>query len=131
MPLIDVTEVLSGGDIAGQTFSIIRRKETLTNGRSVIQETTIPGFGSVQPLGDNSLTKEEAFTNGNNGITVWSTVPLRSVSSDQNGQKYQPDLILYQNNRYEIKVLDNWGAFGSGFMKADCVMINYVEEQDA
>lgn len=129
MPLIDVNDVLVSLDIACQAFSVIRRQETLTKGRAALTETMIPGLlGAVQPLGDNSLLREEQFSTSNNGIEVWTATRLFGVAKS-GGQEFQPDLILWDGNYYEVKIVDGWNDFGSGFSHAHCLGYDYVPSQ--
>lgn len=129
MPNIDVNDVLVSLDIACQSFDVVRRRETLTKGRSVLVPTTFPGvLGAVQPLGDNSLLREEQFSTSNNGIEVWTAMRLFGVAKS-GGQAFQPDLILWNGNYYEVKVVDGWDGFGRGFSHAHCLGYDYVPSQ--
>ena len=127
MASIDVTGVLASLNIANQQFSVVQRSETLDHGRSVISNVVVPNLrGAVQPLGDNSLLREEQYSTSNNGITVWTKFRLNAVSVTIAGVKRQPDLILWGGAYYEVKILDDWTDFGPGYTKAECIMINYV-----
>lgn len=129
MPLIDVTDVLVSLDIACQSFTIVRRTETVNNfGESVLGSQKIKAVGAVQPLGDNSLLREEMYTTNNNGITVWSNTPIFNSGRTMSGVKYQPDLILWNNTHYLVRNLDPWSDFGAGFYKAECSQIEYQDQ---
>lgn len=129
MPSIDVTGVLFSLGIANQTITVIRRREIVNNkGRSELTTETIIGRGAIQPLGDNSLLRDECFTMQKSGITVWSTVRIRGASKDpSSGAIYQPDLILFNGNYYEVRSPDDWTPFGAGYVKADCIEIDYQD----
>lgn len=125
MPLIDVTEVLSSLDIASQSFTIVRRTETVNQyGESVLATVNIPVIGAVQPLGENATIREEMYTTASNGITVWTTEPIFNAGRDSGGVRYQPDLILWDGTYYLVRVLEPWADFGAGFYKAECSQIN-------
>lgn len=128
MPYIDVTDVLVSLDIACQEFYVLRRRETVNeHGESVKDVETIgPLTGACQPLGDNSMVREEAYTTQNNGLSVWSTFRMYSTSRTNDGTTYQPDLILYDGNTYLVKTLNDWTAWGAGFTQADCIAFAYV-----
>ncbi len=127
MPSIDVNDVLISLDIANQTFSVIRRLQTKDHGRTVTNDTVVPNVrGAVQPIGDNSLLREEQYTSGNNAITVWTQYRLRAASHDGAGNVYQPDLILWNGDYYMVRVLDEWTDFGPGYVRAECIATAYV-----
>jgi hypothetical protein len=130
MPDIDVNDVLVSLDIACQSFDIVRRQEIVgANGVATIVPATIPGqVGAVQPLGDNSLLREEQFTTLNNGIEVWCAVRLFGAGKFA-AQGYQPDLILWDGNYYEVRVVDGWDQFGAGFTHAHCMGYEYLPNQ--
>jgi hypothetical protein len=128
MPLIDVTDVLLSLDIADQAFTIVRRSEVVNQyGESILTALNISAVGSVQPLGDNSILREEMYTTGSNAITVWSTTPLYNAGRDSGGVKYQPDLILWNATHYLVRVVNPWLDFGSGFCMAECTQIEYQD----
>lgn len=130
MPDIDVSEVLVSLDIACQSFDVIRRQEVVgANGRTTIVTTNIPAqLGAVQPLGDNSLLREEQFTTSNNGVEVWCHTRLFG-SGKSAMLTYQPDLILWDGNYYEVRIVDGWDQFGQGFTHAHCMGYDYVPAQ--
>lgn len=123
MPDIDLDDVLVSLDIACQLFSVVRRQEHVNGyGESVLTATLLENVrGAVQPLGDNSLLREEAYSTGNNGLTVWSMLPLFSAEKQPNGMNFQPDLVLWQDLYYVVRGLNNWTDFGQGFTVAECL----------
>lgn len=128
MPLIDLSEVLSSLDIACQTFTIVRRSEAVNQyGESVLTTSLIDTVGAVQPLGDNSMLREEMFTTNSNGITVWTTTPLFNAGRTVAGVTYQPDLILWNGAHYLVRNMDPWSDFGAGFFKAECSQTEYQD----
>lgn len=128
MPDIDVTDVLVSLDIADQAFQVIRRSETVNNfGEAVLTTAVIDAVGAVQPLGDNSLLREEMFTTNNNGLTVWTTTPLYNAGRTVGNVTYQPDLILWQGSHYLVKTLNPWSDFGVGFFMAECQQTEFED----
>lgn len=129
MPIIDVNEVLLSLDIAQQSFSVVRRQETVNNfGESVKGASVLgPFIGACQPLGDNSLLREEQFSTGKNGITVWTSFRLYSASRTTAGVTYQPDLIVFENDYYIVRLLDKWTQWGEGFVRAECIGYDFVQ----
>lgn len=128
MPTIDVTDVLISGDVADQAFDVIRRIETVNNfGESTITTVIVHAIGAVQPLGDNSILREEQYTTNSNGITVWTTTPLYNSGRTIGNVKYQPDLILVGGSYYIVRVLSPWSDFGAGFYNAECSQIDFED----
>lgn len=129
MPGIDVTGILLDPDIAGTPFTVIRRSEIVSNfGLSTVRSKSIPNVrGSVQPTGENSLVREAAFDVQAKTIKVITTFRLRGVST-QAGANYKPDLILWNGDYYEVRVINDYSQFGGGFIDAECTSIDYVDQ---
>jgi hypothetical protein len=128
MPLIDVTDVLSSLDIACQSFTVVRRTETVNQyGESTLATVNIPVIGAIQPLGENATLREEMYTTASNGITVWTQTPIFNAGRDSGGVKYQPDLILWDGTYYLVRVLEPWSDYGAGFYKAECSQIDFED----
>jgi len=129
VPEVDVTDVLLDPDVAGQSFSVVRRPELVTSaGLSTTPNArTIAGiFGSVTPTGDNSLIREDAYDAQAKTIEVVTSFRLRGPSASTGGADYKPDVVLWRGDAYEVRVIDDDTQFGAGFTKAECVQIDYV-----
>lgn len=128
MPLVDVTDILFDPDIAGQSFTVIRRQETVNSfGESVVVPAKIPGIGSVQPEGENDLLREDAFDAMSKTIIVVTPIRLIGVAKGPNKSRFKPDIILWKDNYFEVVNLKSWGDFGYGFVEAVCTSIHYVD----
>lgn len=129
MPSIDVTSVLISLGIAAQEFSIIRRQEIVNQyGESVKTEVAIgPLVGAVQPIGERSLIREEVYSTGLNGITVWSQFPLNNVVRNAGNETYQPDLVYWKGDYYVVRMQEDWTQFGAGFTKVECIGFDYAQ----
>lgn len=129
MPEIDVTDVLLSSDIAGQSFDVIRRAE-------VVDETgfsTTPNdlialdvIGSVQPTGDNSLIREDAYDAQAKTIRVITSFRMRGVSRSTGASRYKPDIVRWNGDHYEVRVVDDYTPFGGGMVECECVQVDYV-----
>jgi hypothetical protein len=129
---IDVTDVLADPFIAGQKFVVVRRQQTVgTNGLVSITESRFNASGSVVPSGDNSLVREEAYSQQANSITVVTGFRLRGVAKTAGGASYLPDLVLWQDNYYIVRDLKDWTDFGAGMTEAECLSFNYVDQPPA
>lgn len=134
MPDIDVSDLLFDSDIAGESFQVVRRQETIgSNGVSNLTQTTfpLPGddpiVGSVTPTGDNSLVRQEAFQTQSNTILVITTFRLRGPSKDSGGASFQPDIVVWSGNQYVVRSLNEWTSFGVGFVAAECASIAFID----
>lgn len=127
MPEADVSEVMLNADVAGESFVVIRRAETVgQNGVAVLAATSHLAWGSVTPTGDNSMLREEAFTAQQKTIKVITSFRLRGVSEQIDGVTYQPDVILWDREHFIVRVLDDYSRYGAGQVEAECSSIDYV-----
>jgi len=125
---LDVTDVLLDADVAGDTFTVLRRREVVSqNGVSTVQVNEVPDvLGSVQPTGDNSLIREESLDAQAKTIKVITTFRLRGPSQTTSEAEYKPDQIVWRGDTYEVKVLDDWTEYGGGMVEAECSQVTYV-----
>lgn len=128
MPDIDVTEILSDSDIAGVPFVVVRREEVVNvHGESELVETRIDAVGSVQPTGDNSLVREEAYQTQAKTLKVVTTFLLRGESKAA-GRSYQPDLVLWQGDYYLVRTVEDYSQYGAGMVDAECTSVDHVDD---
>lgn len=128
MAEIDVTDVLIDSDVAGDAFTVIRRLEVVSQyGLSSSRLKHIPGvLGSVQPTGDNSLIREDAYDAQAKTLKIITSFRLRGVSQSAGPSSYKPDRVLWNGDYYEVRVVDDWTLFGGGMVEAECVQVTYV-----
>jgi hypothetical protein len=128
MPFIDVTDLLVDPDIAAQSFTVLRRRETVTNyGESTWLTVKSPAIGSIQPSGDQSLIREEGFDAQHRTIKIVTTFRLRGVTKGPSGARYKPDIILWHDNYYEVISPVDWSDFGAGMIEAEAAAIHYID----
>jgi hypothetical protein len=128
LPLVDVTELLTDPDIAGQFFTVIRRQEIVNNfGESTWIVQKIPTIGSVQPSGDNALIREDGLDAQAGSIKVVTTFRLRGVSKGPNSSRFKPDIVLWMGGYFEVVNLNSWNDFGAGMLEADATAVHYVD----
>lgn len=129
MPLIDVTEVLTDPDVAGQPFVVVRRRNVVNSyGEPAISEQRFPAYGSIQPAGDNALAREDAHQSQGNSIIVVTTFRLRGAALDADQAEYEPDLVLWQGQHYVVRNLKDWTRFGVGMVEAECTAFEYTPQ---
>lgn len=128
MPDIDVSDLLLDGDIAGESFTVIRRQETVgNNGVTAIAQTNLSAVGSISPTGDNSLVRAEAFQTQANTIKVITNFRLRGPSKDGAGNSFQPDIIQWNGNHFVVRVINEWTSYGAGFVEVECSSIDFID----
>lgn len=130
MPLIDVTQVLFDPVVAGEAFVVIRREEVVNNyGESVLTTFRLGALGSVQPTGNNSLARQDAFQTQAKTLRVITTFRLRGVGkTPATDQRWQPDLIYWRGDYFIVNELEDFTQYGAGMIQADCTSIDYVED---
>jgi hypothetical protein len=133
MPDIDVSDLTLDSDIAGESFSVIRRQETVgANGASTLEATTLPAagdppiVGAIFPSGDNSLVREEAYQTQAEALTVITQFRLRGASKDANGNSFQPDIVVWNGGNYLVKSIKPWTSYGAGFIEAECTSYDFI-----
>lgn len=129
MPLIDVTDILFDTDIAGQVFTVYRRKEVVNAyGESVVKIKVIPNqVGSIQPSGDQTVIREGEYDAQNQQIKICCVFRLRGVTRGPGGKTYKPDRIAWGGNLYEVTSPNEWEDFGRGFIEADAIEVNWTD----
>lgn len=129
MPMINSATRLLRPKIAGEAFQVIRRQETVNSyGESTTTNTTLDAVGGITPTAENSLVREDAFQTQSKTIRVITTFRLQAMGIGADGNKYQPDLILWHGDYYVIKTLNDWSSYGIGFVEADCASIDYEDQ---
>jgi hypothetical protein len=124
---LDISELMTDPDVGGTTFDVTRREEVVgSNGLPTITETAMPGkIGAVFPAGDNSLVREEAYSQQQQAIEIVTLFRLRGASIDRaTNKKYQPDIVVWpvgSGNKYIVRSIELFTSYGAGFIKADCV----------
>lgn len=127
MSEIDVSDVLLGSEIAGTQFIVQRRQEAVgQDGFGAQQLLQLQAYGSVQPM-EAELLREPEYDGVTNGIIVITPFRLRSASKAQ-GNNYKPDIILWNGNSYIVRRIENWSQYGAGFIKAECVSEDFIDQ---
>jgi galactose-6-phosphate isomerase len=130
MPLLDVSDVLCD-PMFSEVLTIQRREAVVgSNGRSTIQTTTISPapVGVVIPQTDQPLQRGPDQQNLPKLIQVHTTFRLRSASTDPTtGNEYQPDLIVWRGDSFQVNRVYDYSDFGAGFVTADCSSVDSLD----
>ena len=116
--------------VAGQFITVVRREQEVNaQGEGVEIDTTIPNVvASVTPTGDNSLVREEAFSAQAQSIKVITPYRLRGQTKESStGQSFLPDIVIWHNDSYIVRVVNDFTPYGAGFVEAECESIDYQQ----
>lgn len=128
MPEIDVSDVINDPFIAGEGFTVIRRREKVNDdGIAEKFPSVFSASGNLQPDGVNGLLREEAYSAQAKTLLVVTTFRLYPVAVSHGGTRYQPDLIYWDGNYYIIKTFLDYNKYGAGFVEAQCMSIDFVD----
>lgn len=118
MAFLDVSWVVSDPMFA-TTFTARRRTETVdSKGRSAITEVSLGTLaGTVLPQ-DTRIAREDAATQQPRGLDIYCQVELRGSA-----QGYQPDILTWRGDDYEVVSCAAYRDFGAGFYKAAATMV--------
>jgi len=131
-PWIDVSDVLTDPMIAGESFTVTRRREIVNDfGEVGTENTSLPALGSIVPVGSNSLLREDALQTQSKTIRVISTFRLRGVAETVDGSKWQPDIVFWNGDHYLVKTVDDYSSYGAGLVEAECSSIDFEDKPPA
>lgn len=117
MPLLDVSDLLSDPDIAGQAFTVIRSTVTVgMDGQGIGTVSTIQAIGSVQPAGSQDLMRLPEGDMQTGAIKIRTVFRLTSGGAD-----FSKDIVQWPAStgaRYFVQTVDDWSQFGVGYVEA-------------
>jgi hypothetical protein len=128
MPLLDVSSLLLDPDFA-QPLTIERRTEVVgSNGRATItSQIVLPApYGVILPvdtaIGGNALERGPDEQHRGAALEVITRFRLQGPSPS-----FQPDVIVYEGNRYVITIVNTLTKYGAGFIRAECSSMDSVD----
>lgn len=140
--MIDLSDLCDDPDFA-QPLMIVRRVETVgSNGVATGTPTTVSPapMGSVQSGANPDLLRGTDLATADNLITVYTKFRLRMEGSTTNysgstdaygnpvpgvgSQTFQADIVYYNGDPYQVIALQDWAAYGAGFVAAICKQVN-------
>lgn len=137
MAAIDVSDLLEDPDFAS-ALAILRRSELVgDNGRTVITETAIlpAPMGVVMPkdsvIGGNAIERAPDMQYRGAALLCYTKFRLRGPSLDANGQEWQPDVVVWNGNRYVVTLINDYAHFGQGYIQAELSSMDGVDEPPA
>jgi hypothetical protein len=129
MARLDPTRALSSPYLA-QRFTVIRRPATVsTTGKVQIGPTErLDAIGVITFPSAARLQREDAYQIQGKAISIVTKTRLYGAMRDRAGQQYQPDVILWRGDHYQVVSVDDWTNFGAGFVNALAASTDYVDE---
>ena len=127
MPSLDMSEALTEPSFQ-DTFSIKRRRQVVNEyGETAMVETTLTGLtGIITMGGDNSLNRGEDEEHQGKTMSIVTQVRLRGASKVSTDQ-YLPDLILWHGSEFLVNTVEDYTAFGSGWVQAEATSQTAVD----
>lgn len=126
MAQIDVSDITLDPYLAGTSFVVLRRLSKVNDfGEGILTVASLPAVGAIYPSGDNSLARQEAFETQGNSITVVTRFALRGAGKDEQGNLFQPDIVLWEGNHYQVRSINDYNRYGVGFYEVECTSIDY------
>lgn len=128
MPTLDVSDIILDPMFA-ERLTIERRPETVgNNGRTtqLPQVITPKPIGVVLPIdtaiGGNALERTPDEQHRGAQLEVHTKFRLRGPSPN-----YQPDVLVYEGNRYVVTIVNNYSKYGAGFIKAEVTSMDAID----
>jgi hypothetical protein len=120
MPLINQSVALTN-PMSMDQFAVVRRQQVVgNNGRATFNTTNVPNLsGVVYPSTKNDLERFPNFQVAGKTITVITRYALRS-ESEASGTDFAPDIVQWHGDNFLVKELEDWSAYGPGFVLAIC-----------
>jgi len=127
MPYLDVTELLTDPEIAGELFTVIRRQQIVgATGGVTTSNTTYTARGSIGPVPPDQIAREPEQQYQGKTLSVVTMFRLRGASQLA-GNEFQPDLIQWKGDYYVVTALDDYTAYGAGMVQAICTSIDWID----
>lgn len=132
MPWLDLSDVIIDPFLA-DNFAVIRRMQSVSqHGETLITIMgTFSAIGVITPTGNNSLVRADAYESQADSIQIITMFRLRGAAQDVAGINWQPDLVQWNGNTYQLKTLNDFTRFGAGFVQAEGIAIDYNPSPDA
>ena len=127
MPMLNLSSVVTSPMLM-DTFSVNRRTQVVSN--YGIASTTIaafPGlFGVVYPSDENELKRLPDLQFQGKAVTVITRFALRGEAETADTE-FQPDIVVWGNDNFLVRKVEDWSQYNSGFILAICTSIDLVD----
>lgn len=117
MPTLDFSDVILSPEL-NDRFSLIRRTEVVSDaGRGAVSEVQTDNHIGIVTFGSGGNKRDEDAQNASRTLNVITKVRLREAAPG-----VQPDVILYDGQRFTITKVEPWHRTGSGFVVAQALL---------
>lgn len=108
-------------------FDVMRRVENVNiSGESVLSVSATTGiYGVVKPIGDRLDRRADEDTDQKD-LRIFTKFALRGEARDGIPTNWKPDLVFWHGNNFLVKDVRDWGAYGVGFIAAECNLFELV-----
>ena len=126
MPMLDVSDVLDDPDF-NQMITVTRALKGVDDqGEATLTSTSENIIAVVAPITANELNRLPDAERLSGGCTVYCRYALFSGQGD-----YTADTVLCNGSQYVVVSVDDWEAFGGGFVTARCGLLNMRDDGSA
>ena len=124
MPSLDFSDVLSSVEFV-DTFFVVQTISTIgSDGVSVgVPGPPIPVSGIVVP-GKSSTIRGSDGQRVTAFIDVFTTFRLSDGTKANDVSSRQADVVTWHGQRFTVIMLEDYSAFGAGFIKASCDLLD-------
>lgn len=130
MPFLDVSDVILD-PMFSMTLTIKRRLQTLVKGRTQMQVTVVDPapVGVILPMG-GELNRGPDMQITPRRIEIHTTFRLRGESKKaDDSEDYQPDIVTYNGDDYQVVLADDFSQYGAGFIRAEAETVALVDNE--
>lgn len=113
---IDVTELLTDPDFVGPVIHIGRIPRINSLGEQVLIECQTKTVGSVQPIDGKKIERIPEALRVANMMTFF----MKGKIITSGPGKYS-DILVFEGLRYQVKTVDDWSSWGTGFCEGMCI----------
>jgi signal peptidase I len=121
MPTLDVTDILFDPDFCDDSLTVKRRVTSVDEDGFPTTVDTVTPFSAVVTV-DRSVEAQLRMS----GQTVTGTILVITTERLIAGETGRiGDIVTYQNREYLVKSVDDYTAYGAGFVQAHCELLPF------
>jgi len=114
MPLLDVSDIITDPDFV-DTVTVTRTTVVTVNGRGQRSSRAFPARGVVTSSQGDTLDRQAEGRLRHGSITFHTRTRLYPGQGDTDA-----DEITYRGQRYTVTSVNDYSAYGAGFVAAEC-----------
>ncbi|BDH45755.1 hypothetical protein TUM12370_17990 [Salmonella enterica subsp. enterica serovar Choleraesuis] len=121
MPFLDVSDVLLDPDFCDDSLVVKRSDQTTDADGFTTNATTTTPFAGVVTI-DRSLEAKRMAAGQTIGGAILVVTQYR-LTQGQSGR--DADVVTYQGRDYRVTFVDDYSAYGAGFVQAHCELMPF------